>query len=213
MTTPPPPPSPEPSPDEPPSGAETRIIRRAPTGNTGAFPPAAAHDDGPRTGIIRRTPTGALPVPPAPPTTVVPQADESATGLLPPVPKPGPARPVTAVAACVVAMVSGWATLVLATSLITGWWSTDRLFCAAVAFLAFVFAAATATGIILLLMRRGLGRYLIAIGAVVALLGFGGVFIAGAQIPWVVYAIPVLPIASAVLALLPATKRWANDPS
>jgi hypothetical protein len=110
-------------------------------------------------------------------------------------------------------MVSGWATLVLATSLITGWWSTDRLFCAAVAFLAFVFAAATTTGVVLLLMRRAVGRYLIAVGAVVALLGFGGVFIAGAQIPWVVYAIPALPIASAVLALLPATKRWANDPS
>ncbi len=191
------PPKPLP-PDEPPSGAETRIIRRAPS------------DDDARTGIIRRAPTGAIPV--APPTAFVPQADESATGLLSPI-KPKPAGPGTAVAACVVAMVSAWATLVLATSLITGWWSTDRLFCAAVGFLALVFAAATATGIVMLLLRRGLGRYLIAIGAVVALLGFGGVFIAGAQIPWVVYVIPVLPVASAVLALLPATRRWAHDPS
>lgn len=206
MTEPPKPPSP----DEPPSGAETRIIRRVPTGNTGALPPTGSDDDA-RTGIIRRVPTGAIPVA-APPTTFVPQADESATGLLPPV-KPKPAGPGTAVAACVVAMISAWATLVLATSLITGWWSTDRLFCAAVGFLALVFAAATATGIVLLLLRRGLGRYLIAIGALVALLGFGGVFIAGAQIPWVVYAIPVLPVASAVLALLPATRRWAHDPS
>jgi len=186
-----------PSPDEPPSGAETRIIRRAPTGTDDA-----------RTGIIRRVPTGAIPV--APPTTVVPQADESATGLLRPI-KPEPAGPGTAVAACVVAMISAWATLVLATSLITGWWSTDRLFCAAVAFLALVFAAATATGIVLLLLRRGPGRYLIAIGALVALLGFGGVFIAGAQIPWVVHVAPVLPAASALLALLPATRRWAES--
>lgn len=181
-----------------------------PTGNTGALPPAAPDDDA-RTGIIRRVPTGAIPV--GPPTTLVPQADESATGLMPPVaqPKPKPAGPGTAVAAGVVAMISAWATLVLATSLITGWWSTDRLFCAAVGFLAFVFAAATATGIVLLLLRRGLGRYLIAIGALVALLGFGGVFIAGAQIPWVVYVAPVLPAGSALLALLPATRRWAES--
>jgi hypothetical protein len=107
-------------------------------------------------------------------------------------------------------MVSGWATSVVATQLITGWWSTDRLFCAAVGFLAFVFAASTISGVVLLLRRRPLGRFLIAVGAVVALLAFGGVFIAGAKIPWAVYAIPVLPVASAVLALLPATKRWAD---
>ena len=60
------------------------------------------------------------------------------------------------------------------------------------------------------LLRRNVGRYLIAAGAMVALLAFGGVFIAGADIPWIVYTMPVLPVASAVLALLPATRRWAT---
>ncbi len=107
-------------------------------------------------------------------------------------------------------MLSGWATLVVATSLITGWWDTDRLFCAAVGFLAFVFASSTIAGVVMLLRRRELGRYLIAAGAVVALLAFVGVFIAGAKIPWPVYVIPVLPVVSAALALHPATKRWAR---
>ena len=116
----------------------------------------------------------------------------------------------TAIAACVVSIISGWATAVVATDLITGWWSTDRLFCIAVGFLALVFAASTITGVILLLLRRSSGRYLIVAGAVIALLTFGSVFIAGARIPWPVYAIPVLPIASAVLALHPSTRRWAT---
>jgi len=104
---------------------------------------------------------------------------------------------------------SGWTTSVVATDLIAGWWDTDRLFCAAVGFLALVFAASTVTGVILVLLRRPIGRYLIAAGAVVALLAFGGVFIAGAKIPWFVYIMPVLPVASATLALLPSTTRWA----
>ena len=116
----------------------------------------------------------------------------------------------TAIAACVIAMLSGWATAVIATNLITGWWDTDRLFCVAVGFLALVFAAGTISGVVLLLLRRNVGRYLIAAGALVALLAFGGVFIAGADIPWIVYTMPVLPVASAVLALLPATRRWAT---
>lgn len=115
-------------------------------------------------------------------------------------------------AACVVAILSGWATSVVATSLIVGWWDTDRLFCLAVAFLALVFAASTITGIVLVLLRRPMGRYLIGAGAVVALLAFGGVFIAGAQIPAVVYAMPALPVASAVLALAPSTGRWIAHP-
>jgi hypothetical protein len=114
----------------------------------------------------------------------------------------------TAVAACAVSIVSGWATSVVATDLIAGWWKTDRLFCIAVAFLALVFASTTISGVILLLQRRSLGRYLIAAGAVVAVLTYGGVFIAGARVAWIVYTLWVLPAASVVLAFLPQTKRW-----
>ena len=46
-------------------------------------------------------------------------------------------------ATAVVSIVSGWATAVIATDLITGWWRTDRLFCVAVGFLTAVSAAAT----------------------------------------------------------------------
>jgi acyl dehydratase len=114
----------------------------------------------------------------------------------------------TAVAACAVSIISGWATSVVATDLIAGWWKTDRLFCIAVAFLALVFATTTVSGVILLLQHRPLGRYLILAGAVVAVLTYGGVFIAGARVAWIVYALPVLPIASVVLALHPRTTRW-----
>lgn len=183
-------------PSEPPSGEETRIIRRAPTG------PVPIHTDDTRTGIIRRAPTGALPTATEPDTTSIPRPSRAA-----PPTSPGSA---TAIGACVTAMLSGWATSVIATNLITGWWDTDRLFCAAVGFLALVFAAATISGVILLLQRRRMGRHLIVAGAVVALLAFGGVFIAGAEIPWGVYATPVLPVASAVLAMLPPTRRWAT---
>jgi hypothetical protein len=64
--------------------------------------------------------------------------------------------------------------------------------------------------VVLLLQRRRVGRYLIVAGAVVALLAFGGVFIAGAEVPSGVYAMPMLPVASAVLAMLPSTRRWAT---
>ena len=114
----------------------------------------------------------------------------------------------TAVAACTVSIVSGWATSVVATDLIAGWWKSDRLFCVAVAFLALVFALSTVSGVIALLLRRPIGRYLILAGAVVALLTYLGVFIAGARVAWIVHALPVLPLASAVLVLLPSTKRW-----
>jgi hypothetical protein len=97
---------------------------------------------------------------------------------------------------------------VVATDLIAGWWGSDRLFCTAVAFLALVFALTTVSGVIMLLQRRAVGRYLIAAGAVVALLTYGGVFIAGARVAWVVHALPLLPLASVVLALHPRTKRW-----
>ena len=125
-----------------------------------------------------------------------------------------PGRPVdepssrTAVAAAAVSIVSGWATSVVATDLIAGWWRTDRLFCIAIAFLALAFATATVSGVIMLLQRRALGRVLITTGAVVAVLTYCGVFIAGARVAWIVHAFPLLPIASVVLAMHPQTKRW-----
>lgn len=96
----------------------------------------------------------------------------------------------------------------VATDLIAGWWRSDRLFCIAVAFLALVFAVTTISGVIALLQRRPLGRYLIAVGAVVAVLTYLGVFIAGARVAWIVHLLPLLPIASVVLAMHPRTKRW-----
>jgi len=114
------------------------------------------------------------------------------------------------VAASAVSIVSGWATSVVATDLIAGWWQTDRLFCIAVGFLALVFALTTISGVIMLLLRRPFGRYLIVAGAVVALLTYLGVFIAGARVGWIVHALPLLPVASVVLAMLPETRRWAE---
>ncbi len=111
-------------------------------------------------------------------------------------------------AAAAVGIFSGWATSVVATDLIAGWWRTDRLFCIAVAFLALVFAVTTVSGVIMLLQHRPVGRYLIVAGAVVAVLTYGGVFIAGARVAWIVYTLWVLPIASVALAMHPQTKRW-----
>ena len=114
-------------------------------------------------------------------------------------------------AACAVSFVSGWATSVVATDLVAGWWRSDKLFCIAIAFLAIVFATATVSGVILLLQRQPNGRRLILVGAVVALLTYGGVFIAGARVAWIVYLLPLLPLAGVVLALRPETKRFVGD--
>jgi hypothetical protein len=114
----------------------------------------------------------------------------------------------TAIAASAVSIISGWATSVVATDLIAGWWKSDRLFCVAVAFLALVFALSTVGGVILLLLRQPLSRYLIVAGAAVAILTYLGVFIAGARVAWIVHTLPILPITSAVLTLLPRTKDW-----
>jgi hypothetical protein len=129
-----------PSPAARPTNPETRIIRRAPTG-----PMPLAVDDARTTHIPR---------PPAPP------PPQFAPG-----PDPGPARApfgepsrTTAVAAAAVSIVSGWATSVVATDLIAGWWRSDRLFCVAVAFLALIFALATISGVILLLLRQPMSR-------------------------------------------------------
>ncbi|BBX72233.1 hypothetical protein H7H78_17320 [Mycobacterium shinjukuense] len=175
---------------------------------------APASPDEPRTRIIRRAPTGPLPAISTAKTTQ-PSRPEPATKIIRRAPLAGAPTdrpsPGTAVAACAVSIVSGWTTSVVATDLITGWWRSDRLFCLAVGFLAVVFGIATVSGVILLLLHRPVGRYLIAIGAAVAVLTYGGVFIAGARVAWIVHTLPVLPIASVLLALHPHTKRWLHE--
>lgn len=113
-------------------------------------------------------------------------------------------------ATAVLSILSGWATAVIATDLITGWWRSDRLFCIAVGFLTAVSAAALIAGLIGLLLRRRMSRLLIVVGSIVALLIFSALFVAGAKLPPVVFGIPALPVATIVLALLPATGRWAR---
>jgi len=197
------------------------IIRRQPSGPIPKPDLAAPRADDTRTSIIRRAPTGPLPTAAGDQTAYIPRPplDEAPTGLIrraEPVSVPARRDFVdvstgrTAIAASAVSVLSGWATAVVATDLIAGWWRTDRLFCIAVGFLTLLFAVSTTSGVILLLLRRSVGRYLIAFGAVVALLTFGSVFIAGARIPWPVYLIPVLPLAALVLALHPSTKRWCR---
>ena len=161
----------------------------------------------------------------------MPSSDEPQTSFIPPsappqddphtsyIPRPTPvavgsgrARP-SPVAASITAtfsIISGWATAVIATSLIAGWWRTDALFCVAIGFLTAVSAGATIAGLIALLLHRRIGRVLILVGSAVALMIFAGLFVAGAELPPIVYGIPVLPIASVVLAFLPATKRWTR---
>jgi hypothetical protein len=177
-------------PPDPPSESRTRIIRRAPTGPIPTIP------ESPTTQIPRQ-----------PPYLGVPAAGRPG-GLAGPLPDELDNR--TNVAACAVSIVSGWATSVVATDLIAGWWRTDRLFCIAVAFLALVFASTTIYGVIMLLQRRSMGRYLIAAGAVVAVLTYGGVFVAGAHVAWIVYTLWVLPVASVVLAFFPQIKTLAK---
>lgn len=184
----PPEPAAEPS---SPSDSRTRIIRRAPTGPIPTTPDSPTSQFAPPPplygGNTRAGRTGYAGVPPLQPTDG------------------------TAVAACAVAIVSGWATSVVATDLIAGWWKSDRLFCIAVAFLALVFAATTVSGVITLLQRRSVSRYLLLAGALVAFLTYIGVFIAGARVAWVVHLLPLLPIATVVLVMLPQTKRWLQS--
>lgn len=116
----------------------------------------------------------------------------------------------TAVAAATVNIITGWATAVVATDLITGWWRTDRLFCVGVGFLTAVFAASAIGGVVGLLLRRRVGIFLTLVAAVLALLIFAGIFVAGAHMAGVVRAIPVLPVATVLLAVAPATWRWTQ---
>ncbi|MBX7450733.1 hypothetical protein GR927_22345 [Mycolicibacterium sp. 3033] len=190
--------------DSPADDADTRILRRAPL-NTGSQPVPSATE--PATSIIRRHPTGELPAAAEPPTGLIPRAQPIAVG--PPRTPRVPAR--SAIATSVVSILSGWATAVIATNLISGWSATDPLFCVAIGFLAAISAAATIGGLIALLLQRRMGRLLVIVGAAVALLIFAGLFVAGAALPALVYAMPVLPVASIVLALLPETARWGRS--
>jgi hypothetical protein len=167
--------------------------------------------------IIRRTPTGSFPAIDASAeadaetgylaTTYIPRATPVSFGVR----RNRPPSPVAASATATVSIISGWATAIISTSLIAGWWRTDQLFVLAIGFLTSVSAAATIGGLIALLLRRAIGPLLIVVGAFVALMIFAGLFVAGAKLPPIVYAIPVLPAASVVLTLLPATRRWARS--
>ena len=190
-------PLPTPEPDD----SRTGIIQRHPSGPI----PEPLSDDT-RTSIIRRHPISFEPE----------EHDDSATGIIRrPAPKriPGPPqRPsaTTAVLASAVSISSGWATSVVATGLITGWWRTDRLFCVGVGFLTAVFGATTIAGVVALMLHRRVGIFLTVVAAVLALLIFAGIFIAGAHMAGVVRAFPVLPVATIVLAVAPATWRWTK---
>ena len=199
-----PPPETDPSSEQ--DDTSTRILRRAPL-NTGSHPlPLPANAD-PPTSILRRHPTGAQHVILEPITQHVPRAKPIAVGP----PRSARSDPRSAIATAVLSILSGWASGVIATDLITGWWATDPLFCVAVGFLAAVSAAASISGVVALLLRRRTARLLIVVGAVIAVLIFASLFVAGAKLPAPVYALPLLPLTAIVLAALPATARWARS--
>ncbi|MEH3130186.1 MAG: hypothetical protein PGN27_09545 [Mycolicibacterium neoaurum] len=184
-----------------PPADQPRIIRRHPTGS---FPALAADPAEDRTSLV----SAAL-VPAA--------ADSTQTAYIPrPVPVAVPGRPAagpaTAISAAIASILSGWATAVIATDLIAGWWNTDLLFCIAIGFLTAISAGAGIAGLIALLLQRRMGRLLIIVGAAIGLLIFGSLFLAGAKLHPVVFAMPVLPLATVVLTLLPATRRWSRGP-
>jgi len=192
-------------------------IRRQSDGATPSAPQPAQSE--PQTSIIRRHPTGEIPAVAEPQTSYIGAVAgaESQTSYIPRArpavvgaPRWARASPGAAIATAVASILTGWSTAVIATDLITGWWRSDRLFCVAIGFLTAVSAAALIGGLIALLLRRRMGRLLIVVGSLVALLIFAGLFVAGAKLSPVVYAIPVLPAASVLLALLPATRRWAR---
>ena len=203
--------------DEPQNGTSGEVFREP----SGRIPIEGNPPDDTRTGIIRRHPTGPIPEPLSDDTRTSiigrqpSSLDESATGIVRGVrvriggPPRSPSN-ATAVAASAVSIISGWATSVVATGLITGWWHTDRLFCVGVGFLTAVFGATTITGVVGLLLRRRVGIFLSVVAALLALLIFSGIFIAGAHMAGVVRAFPVLPVATIVLAVAPATWRWTK---
>ncbi|WP_372452969.1 hypothetical protein [Mycolicibacterium xanthum] len=155
----------------------------------------------PPTAILRRHPTG------EPPTSQTPRAKPVAIG--PARTAAADARP--AVLTAVMSILSGWASAVIATNLIASWWATDPLFCVAIGFLAAITAGALISGLIALLLRRRPARLLIVVGSVIALLIFLSLFVAGAALPVLVYALPALPVASIAAAMLPGTARWSRS--
>jgi hypothetical protein len=191
----------------------TGIIRRAPTGPI----PAPLSDDT-RTGILRRAPSGPIrqPAADAPTSFVRTQTPEGSTGVIRSAPRRIGTAPATtpsaatAIAATAFNIITGWATAVIATDLISGWWRTDRLFCVGVGFLTAVCAATIITGTVQLMLRRRAGIYLTIVGAAIAVLIFAGIFVTGAHIAGVVRAMPVLPATAALFALLPPTWRWTK---
>jgi hypothetical protein len=169
-----------------------------------------SQSDAVHTGLIRRTPTGSMPVVEAPPTSAIASATRSGSAKSArSIPKP-PAALTAACATASASILSGWATAVMATILIAGYWHTDRLFCVAIGFLTAVSATATIGGQIAVLLRRRTGRILVIVGSVVALMIFASLFVAGATLSTIAYAIPVLPLAAIALASLPATGRWCT---
>jgi hypothetical protein len=203
-----------------PSDDQTRIIRCQAENPRSAPLPA---QDEPKTSIIRRHPTGAIPTAAdaEPATSLISHAvdDQAQTSYIPrarPVTIPrtsAGANPRSASAAASLSILSGWATAVIATDLIAGWWHSDRLFCLAIGFLTAISAAATIGGLIALLLRRRMGPLLIVVGSIIGLLIFTSLFIAGAKLHPVVYVMPVLPVAAIVLTLLPSTRRWSTGPA
>ncbi|HZA09775.1 hypothetical protein [Mycobacterium sp.] len=198
--------------ETPADDTRTHIIQREPSGPI-PTPPA----DDTRTSIIRRHPTGPIPEVTDAPTSLVKEApaDELATGIIRQAPRriartPGPPSPVSAMAATTLSILNGWATAVIATDLITGWWRSDRLFCVGVGFLAAVCGASIIAGVIQLLLRRRAGIYLTIVGSVLAVLIFAGIFVTGAHVGGLVRAMPAIPAAAALFAVLPPTWRWTR---
>nr|WP_110767712.1 hypothetical protein [Mycolicibacterium mucogenicum] len=194
----------------------TSIIRRTPTGSIPIVDAPQTSVIEPATGLIPAEPaTGLIAAEDAPATTFIPASTPTPAAAPGPAsaPTPAPKPPPGPFAACATAtacILSGWATAVIATSLIAGWWRTDPLFCVAIGFLAAVSAGATIGGQIAVLLRHRTGRMLVVVGALVTLVIFASLFVAGAQLPPIVYGIPVLPITSMVLAMLPVTGRWCT---
>lgn len=181
------------------------------------MPTSADPPQGPR---IRREPTG--PIPTSARTQIIrrsPSTDDASTALIAPpgdtattlIAPPGDSTAArTAIGTAVVGILSGWATAAVSTDLISGRWPADRVFCLAIGFLSLLFAATSVPGVVLVLMRRWVGRYLIAFSCSVALLTFGALFLADTAVAWPVYLIPVLPLVTLVLAFRPATRRWCD---
>ena len=199
----------------PESDAPTGLIRRTPTGRMPVLTPDAGEEP---TGLIRRTPTGAVPI-------VGADAEMAVTSRVTPGDIPAsvdesprhshalPKAPADLSAACATAtasVLSGWATAVMATLLIAGYWHTDQLFCVAVGFLTSVSAVATIGGQIAVLLRRRTGRILVVVGSVIALMIFASLFVAGVALPTIAYFIPVLPALGIIATVLPATGRWCT---